>query len=225
MTTRASRIQWSPEQEQALRDRYPHERTEDIARDIGIPVAKLYAKASWMGLKKTAEFLASPASGRTSGRQGIGSRFTKGHQTWNKGMKGLDIGGKDTRFKKGQMSGAAQHNYVPIGSLRTTKDGYLERKLSDDPAIVPARRWVAVHRLVWIEANGPVPDSHVVVFKPGMRTTRLEEVTLDKVELISRVELMKRNTLHRYPKEIAKLIQLRGALNRQINRKDKPNEQ
>lgn len=220
------RINWTPEQEQALCDRYPHERTEDIARDIGIPVAKIYAKASWMGLKKTEAFMASPASGRTNGRQGIGTRFVKGQQSWNKG-KSYQPGGrcKDTQFKKGCMQGAAQHNYVPIGSQRVTRDGYLERKITDDPALAPARRWVAVHRLVWVEANGPVPDGLIVVFKPGMRTTSVEEITLDKIELISRADNMKRNTLHRYPKEIAKLMQLRGALTRQINKKEKRNEQ
>lgn len=50
-------------------------------------------------------------------------------------------------------------------------------------------------------------------------------VTPDSVELITRQELMKRNTLHRYPKPIAQLIQLRGALNRQINKRDRRAEQ
>lgn len=217
---RAPRIDWTPDLVRALRDRYPHERTSDIARDLGIPVENVYAKASLMGLKKSAEFMVSPASGRTTGRQGIGTRFTKGLQPWNKGTH-FDAGGRsaETRFKKGEMSGAAQHNYAPIGSLRVNADGYLERKVTDDPALFPARRWVGVHRLVWIEDNGPVPDGHVVVFKPGMRSTKPEEITPDKVEMISRVELMKRNTLHNYPKEITQLIYLRGAVQRKINRR------
>lgn len=220
----AQRIQWTPEQEHSLRERYPHERTADIALSLGIPLAKVYAKAAWLGLQKSAEFMASPASGRTSGRQGVGAehRFKSGQQPWNKDTH-YTAGGRsaETRFKKGQMSGAAQHNYVPIGSLRISKDGYLERKITDDPALVPARRWVGVHRLVWVEANGPLPDGRIVVFKPGMRTAVLDEITPERLELLSRAELMKRNTYHNYPKEIAQLIQLHGAVQRKINRRMK----
>lgn len=223
-TSRAPRIQWTAEQEQALRDRYPHERTEDIARDLGIDVQPAYRKAAVLGLKKSAEYLASPDACRLrrGNNAGAAYRFQKGQTPPNKGLRrpGWAPGRMaETQFKKGSMSGAAQHNYVPIGSLRVNADGYLERKTTDDPALVPARRWVAVHRLVWIAASGPVPDGHIVVFKPGMRTAVLDEITLDKVELISRAENMKRNTYHNYPKEIAQLIQLRGAVQRKINRR------
>jgi hypothetical protein len=45
-------------------------------------------------------------------------------------------------------------------------------------------------------------------------------ITLGRLELISRAENMRRNSYHtRYPKEVAQLIQLRGALNRQINKR------
>lgn len=221
---RAPRLVWTPEQDQALRDRYPHERTADIARDVGIPVEKVYAKASWMGLKKSAEYLASPDACRLRRGDNVGAahRFQKGQTPPNKGLRrpGWAPGRMaETQFKKGSMSGAAQHNYVQIGSLRVSKDGYLERKITDDPTIYPARRWVGVHRLVWIEANGPIPEGHVVSFKPCMRTAKLEEITIDRLECISRVENMKRNTLHNYPKEIAQLIQLRGAVQRKINRR------
>jgi hypothetical protein len=41
---------------------------------------------------------------------------------------------------------------------------------------------------------------------------------------MSRAESMRRNSYHNYPKELAQLIQLRGALNRKINAsiKDRP---
>lgn len=210
------RIKWTPEQDRALRERYPHERTEDIARDINIPIAKVYAKASWLGLKKSQEFMASPSSGRTNGRQGIGSRFVKGQRAWNEGQH-YQAGGRcaETQFRNGHKL----NNEAPLGALRVNRANYLERKtlMTINP---PARRWVGVHRLVWIEANGPVPDGHVVVFKPGCHSAALEEISLDKVELVTRAELMQRNSYHtNYPKEIAQLIQLRGAVNRKINRR------
>ena len=55
-----------------------------------------------------------------------------------------------------------------------------------------------------------------------MTPTTLEEITLDKVECISLAENMRRNSCHQYGKEIARLIQLRGAVSRQINKRGKP---
>lgn len=94
--------------------------------------------------------------------------FLPGHVPFNKGKKGWQAGGRsvETQFKKGEMSGAAQRNYKPIGSTRISKDGYLERKVTDDHP-VPARRWVGEHRLIWEAENGPIPDGHVVVFLDG----------------------------------------------------------
>ena len=96
-----------------------------------------------------------------SGRTG---QFCKGQRRVpGSGAKGPNR----TSFKKGTMAGAAQHNYVPIGTERVSKDGYRERKVTDDPNLVPARRWVGVHRLVWEQENGPIPDGHVIVFLDG----------------------------------------------------------
>ncbi len=216
---RSPRILWTPAQKDALSARYSDEKTETLAADLGIPVAKVYAMAARCGLKKSAAYLASPAAGRTNGRQGIGTRFQKGHITWNRGMKGIDLAGergKATQFKKG----AFPHNTQAIGSYRLSKDGTLQRKIGNAKGN-NSKRWRGVHELVWIEANGSVPPKHICIFKPGMRTNVLEEITADKVECISLSENMKRNTYHNYPKEIAQAIQLRGALQRKINRREK----
>lgn len=162
-------------------------------------------------------------SGGTEGIRGSATRFKPGHATWNKGIS-WNAGGRsaETRFKKGRPASEA-FNYAPIGSHRVTKDGYLEEKITDDPNISPSRRWVAVHRLIWESANGPIPAKHIVVFKPGMRTINPEEITIEKVECISRAENMRRNSYHQYGPEIASLIQLRGAIARQINKQEKMN--
>lgn len=110
------------------------------------------------------------------------------------------------------------HNTQPIGSYRLTKDGTLQRKISEDKGN-NSKRWRGVHELVWVEVNGPVPLKHIVVFKPGQRTAELEEITIDRVECITLAENMNRNTRHNMPKELSDLIQLRGALNRQINKR------
>ena len=101
-------------------------------------------------------------------RSGRTGRFEPGHKTWNSGMKGYEAGGrsKETRFQPGSPPESAR-NYRPIGSVRVNDDGYLERKVSDDQSIAPARRWVAEHRLLWEAAKGQIPENHAVVFLDG----------------------------------------------------------
>ena len=150
---------------------------------------------------------------------GNATSFKKGNIPWNKGIHFVSGGrSAETQFKKGQMSGAAQHNYVPIGTLRISRGGYyLERKMTDDPSLVPVRRWEAVHRMVWQAAHGPIPDGHIVVFRPGMKTVVESEITIDRLECITRAENLRRNGVWRDP-ELGKLYQLKGAIARQVNR-------
>lgn len=214
-----SRMRWNKQSDQSLRDLYPHYSAEACALALGCNVSSVYNRANALGLKKSNEFMRSELSGRLGRGQGASTRFQKGHRTWNKGLR-FEAGGRspETRFKPGRKPHEA-HNYLPIGSFRVAPDGVLERKVTDDPSVVPSKRWVAVHRLVWIEANGPVPAGHAVAFKPGMRTADPDLITLDRVELITRAELMRRNSYHtNFPPEARKLIQLRGALSRKIKR-------
>jgi hypothetical protein len=215
---------WSKAQLSVLRRLYADNPTKDVAAACGHTVSSTYQRANSLGLRKSAEYLASPAAGRLDGVRGAACRFVKGQQPWSKGTKGVvgvQPGCRRTQFKKGQMHGAAQHNYVPIGSERVT-DGQLQRKVTDDPNVYPARRWVAVARLVWEEANGPIPPGHAVTFKAGRQTIERERITLDAIELVSRAELMRRNTIHvRYPPEVVDVIRLAGALKRKIRNRSK----
>lgn len=217
---------WTQREIDTLTKLYPDTPTKQLAVEIGRTVSQVYQKASSLSLKKSAAYLASPHACRLRRGDQVGkaSQFKTGQMPWNKGKSHPSSGrSAETQFKKGEMSGAAQHNYVPIGSTRITKDGALERKTSDDPDIYPAKRWVPVARLVWESAHGPIPAKHVVRFLPGLQTTVETEITLDKLECISLAENMRRNSLHRYPKDIARAIQLRGALNRRINNVEKQN--
>jgi hypothetical protein len=212
------RARWTDTQVQQLRQLYPHQKTASLVDVIGRPERQIYQKAAALGLTKTAEYLASPDACRLrrGDNTGASTRFKPGQVVWNKGMKGLQVGGRaaETQFVPGTMP----HNTQPIGSYRITKDGSLQRKISEDKGN-NSKRWRGVHELVWVEANGPVPPKHIVVFKPGQRTAQLEEITIDRVECITLAENMKRNTRHNLPKELSDLMQLRGALNRQINKR------
>lgn len=211
------RRRWTDDEVAILRDLFPNHSTADVATMIGRSTTITGQKANKIGLRKSAEYLASPAAGRiTAGdTRGLSGRIQPGQTPWNKGIK-WDSGGRsaETRF----MAGAQPHNARAIGDTKVTKDGTLLRKISDAKGN-SSLRWRGVHELVWIAANGPLPPKHIVVFKPGMATTVLEEITLDRLECISLAENMRRNTVHNYPPEIARLIILRGALNRQINKR------
>lgn len=201
-----------------LKRLYPDTRTADVARQLGLPVSRVYSKARKIGLKKSDAYLSSSEACRLRVGNGVGAetQFKPGHKTWNKGMKGLNLGGAETQFKPGNRSGEAVKRYKPIGTERLSKDGYLQRKVNDDMTF--HKRWRCVHILIWEEANGPLPDGHAVVFKDGNK----QHLALDNLELVTRVELMRRNSYHmNYPKEVAKLVQLCGAITRHINKRSK----
>lgn len=208
---------WTAEEVALLRARYADHRSADIAAQIGRPVLHIYSKANKLGLRKSEAFFARDVSGRMlkGGALSVATQFKPGLVPWNKGKHYQALGRSiATQFKPGQMP----HTWKPIGSLRVNADGYLQRKCSDTG--YPPRDWVSLHRAVWEAEHGPVPPGCVVVFKPGRKTTDEAAITTDAVECITRSQLMARNTVHaRLPKPLAKLVQLRGALQRQINRK------
>lgn len=209
----AKRRYWKPAEDVVVRLAYPYVPTVKIAAALGRRVGSVYQRAYGMGLEKSPEYLASPAACRTNGRQGIGTRFAKGHASWNKGTH-WTAGGRsaETRFKKG----GAPHNTVPIGTEVLDADRYLKRKVSDDRTKPSRYNWRFVHVIVWEEAHGPVPNGHAIVFK----NADASDIRLDNLECISRRELMLRNTVHNLPKPLAETIQLLGALKRKIRNRE-----
>lgn len=219
------RRHWTAEDEQLLRELYPDTRTADLAQRFGRALRAIYTKAKDMGLRKSPEYLASPAACRLRRGDDVGAatRFSPGQQAWNKGKEYKAARHPNCvahQFKPGQLSGRAAQLVLPVGTYRISSDGYLERKVGTTPGS-PSRRWKGVHRLLWEEAHGPVPEGYLVVFKPGMRTTVLQEITLDRLELLTRRENLERNSVHKYGPELARISQLRGALTRQINKRAK----
>lgn len=215
---------WTEDELAVLREYYPNERGQDVAARLGRSVSSVFQRARIEGLEKSEAFLASDLAGRIQrGKQSpamIATRIQPGALPWNKGVKGstgTQEGCRATQFKAGRRPEDSA-NYQPIGTLRVNADGYLERKVSDDQSVYPARRWTPVHRLVWEAAHGPVPAGHIVVYRPGMKTVVAEEVTADRLECISRAENARRNHPRNRDPELGRLIQLKGAITRQVNR-------
>ena len=95
---------WQPQEIESVKKNYPDMLTSDLAKQLNRSVPALYHLARKLGLAKSQEFLESMNSGRLKAGDGRGvkCRFTKGHQVWNKGLKGFQAGGesKKTQFKK-----------------------------------------------------------------------------------------------------------------------------
>lgn len=184
-------------EDEYLRQNYSDSTRQELERALGRPGRAVCQRARKLGLKKSADFMKKHSG-----------RFNPGHKTWNKGKPGstgLHPNSRRTQFKKGVRSPTWQ----PIGYERVTKDGYLERKVTDTGT---QKDFVAVHRIVWQEANGPIPDGHAVVFRSDDKLDH----RLENLELISREELMLRNSRHNHPPELipamAKVSQLRKTI-------------
>jgi hypothetical protein len=200
---------WTKEQEAIVLARYPHEKTEKIAADIGQTVEVTFRKAKSMGLKKTPEYLASPDACRLrrDNPNSVAHRFPKGHVPINKGIKGISYPGMEaTQFKKGEKP----HTWLPIGTELKSPEGYLMRKMTDTG--VTRHDYIPVHRLLWIQHHGVIPAGQRLAFKDLDKTN----ITIDNLELVTAAEMMRRNTIHNLPEELKEVLQLKGALNRRI---------
>lgn len=216
--TSNSRRTWTAEEDNVLRDVYPDKLAADVAALLGRTVRMVYQRAAALGIKKSAAFYASDISARIRRSHQnpamVATRFKPGLVPWNKGTN-FKAGGRsaETRF----TPGTKPHNTQPIGSYRINRDGHLQRKVSEAKGS-NSKRWRGVAELVWIAANGPLPPKHMVVFKPGMFSRVLEEITVDRVECISMAENARRNHPRNKSPELARLVQLKGAITRQVNR-------
>lgn len=200
---------WSQEEDRILWEMYSKNQTRTISEVIGRSERAVYCRAILKGLRKDEGYLNSPASGRLLKGQSAsrGTCFKKGQIAWNKGKKGLQIGGMDTQFKKGNLP----HNTKADNSISIRPDN---RGIKYKFIRVSLANWVPLHRYNWEKSNGPIPKGMKLIFKD--RDTM--NCGIENLELVTPGELMKRNSLHNYPKPISAAIQLRGALNRQINK-------
>ena len=202
---------WLPAEERALATLYPHLRTVDIVPILGRNISAIYGRAKLLGLEKSAAFKASPLSGRNvkdHAPHGVSTRFKPGHVSKNKGLRrpGWFAGRmRETQFRKGQTP----VNKCEVGELRLNTEGYVDMKISNERG---AKAWRTFHRILWEDVNGPVPDGHVLVFRDKDRLN----ICLENIELITRAELQRRNSLHRLPKPLVQAIMTLGQLKRRI---------
>lgn len=223
---RPTRRMWRPDEDALLRRVYADLPTHQIAAQLQRQVSGVYQRARALGLKKSEAYLASPWAGRQrpgAADRGKETRFKPGLVPANKGLRRPGWGPgrmKQTQFRPGVRQGLAAAHHMPVGSTRLI-GGYVYRKVSDTPNVPYSVNWKKEHVLVWERAHGPMPAGHAIAFRNRDTT----DVRLDNLEIVSRAELMRRNSVNNLPKPLAKTIQLLGALKRQIRRRTRAESQ
>lgn len=145
----------------------------------------------------------------------VGSFYRKGQEPFNKGVEQSEWMSKDavrkirkTQFKKGNLP----HNTLQDFAIAKRKDKsgiiYLYIRVS-------LSKWVPLQRYIWEQANGPIPKDQNIIFKDRNALN----CNIENLEIVSNAQLMVLNSAHRFGPEIFKIIRLRGALNRQINKR------
>jgi hypothetical protein len=223
---------WTDEEIAALRELYPSMQTVQVAAKLCRRVSQINNMAYKLKIRKTDEYLNSPASGRLNGKdtRGLKARFKKGAVPHNKGIPHRPGWGpgrmKESWFKKGQKSGFIAGREHPVGTILMEEDGYYRIKVREYlPGEYKIRRarsgevWPLLHRHIWRMAHGEIPQGFYVRFMDGNR----KNCVLANLELISRTANMERNTVQRYPEDVKDAIRAIAVLNRKINSKDKHN--
>jgi len=214
---------WTVREDATLRLLYPHESDALLRKVFRRSRSAIYRRAYLLGVRKSPEFIDEELSrlGRQLAGAGMAYRFPKGTIPPNKGRKGYYAPGSERGwFKKGQRNGRAAEHHMPVGATRLV-DGYVYIKVAEVLNQPYTVNWKPLHILNWERANGrPLPEGHCLWFRDGDRMN----VEPKNLELITRSEGMRRNTVHNLPKELSLAIQLRGALVRQINQRSRPDE-
>ena len=108
---------------------------------------------------------------------GLTGQFQKGMPSHNKGKKMSPDQYekcKGTMFKKGNVP----HNHMEVGEYSHTSEGYLIRKVSEIGS--QRERFEFVHRAVWEEHNGLIPEGSMVIFLDGNK----DNCNIDNLALV-----------------------------------------
>lgn len=197
---------------------FPYSKSQDIADAIGSKVSTVRHFAYKNGIKKSFEFNKSLMSGRLlpGAKTGEIFRFEKGHIPANKGKKITEYLKpevvekiKKTSFKIGHIPKNTKFD----GAISTRKDrcGKYYKFIR-----VGLSKWVHLHIHLYRQEFGDIPDGYVVAFKDGNSMN----CVIENLELITRKQLIIRNSIHQYPEEIKQTIRTLSKLKKLINGKE-----
>ena len=212
-----AKVVWTRQRDAILRRMFPDRFARDVAKALRVPVFSVYNRAFRLGLEKSEKFRAMQHRVEAERLKVFGAahRFRKGIVPANKGLRrpGYAPGRMaSTQFKKGQVSA----NTMPMWAFRWV-DAYLMLKTGKQHA-PPNTGWEYVHKLIWEQANGPLPDWREarLWWKDGDHANN----SLGNLELVSAEEHMERTTVHNLPPALKEVIMLTAALKRKIGNRE-----
>ena len=86
-------------------------------------------------------------------------------------------------FKRGQFKpGCRSSSYTYQVGDEVNRGDYTFIKITDDITVKPSKQWMAKHRWVWEQANGPVPNGYCIIFIDGNK----HNMSLDNLRAVPR---------------------------------------
>lgn len=176
---------WSKEETEQLKELWRSKTVHECSEILGRATSSIYFKVTQQGFKRDPEHK----------KISTGTRFKKGHATWNAGLKGWDSGGNShkIRFKRGHGNSNNEH---PVGHEKLDKDGVLLRKVSKTGE--RREKWRPVKDIVYEEYNGQIPDGRIVNFDDGNK----ENYEPSNLIALTRAQMLDRNRIQRYGTEV-----------------------
>ncbi|HAD79044.1 MAG TPA: hypothetical protein DCF99_06070 [Flavobacteriaceae bacterium] len=139
------------------------------------------------------------------------SFYKKGEKPWNTGKKLTEEQRQKiehTWFKKGNIPGNAKKDGEEVIRKDSKGREYWLIKVPEKTKLTEKHKWL------WEKHNGKIPKGNNVVFINGNTL----DCRIENLECITDAELMERNSVQRFPKDLRDIILLKGKLTRQINK-------
>ena len=202
-----NRRPWTSEEIKILQEQYHNHTGQELADMLERPISSIYFKAGALGLKTDPEFIREVGRRSSEHPNVKATQFRPGSVPQNKGKKmSAEVYErcKGTMFKAGNRPKTA----LPVGTEIWKDDGYLWRKIAEP------NKWKQVHRILWEENHGPIPNGHICSFKNKNR----KDIRLENLYLTTRErQLRDENSMEaRYPEDLRSVIRMKGAIKRRI---------
>lgn len=205
---KSRRDTWTSEELSFLEEFYPKLSAQEIAKRLGRKKHQIYRKAHEMDLRKPIEWIRENARKNSQENENWkATQFRKGHRPHNKGkrIENPHPNSVATQFKKGHKPHNTKEKDGVITIRKHKGVEYKTIRISEG-------NWKFLNRHIWEDAHGPIPPGHAICYRDGDPMN----CQLSNLELVSRAELMKRNTLHQWPPEVKEMILLTNKLTRKI---------
>jgi hypothetical protein len=198
------RVPFTPSEDRFIREWYDKIPGEQIAKALGRPRNSPRARMKVLGL-------VVPDEVRDRIKREAG--FQPGH-TLHKGMKEAEFRSADhiaklTTHRQNQR-GKPAHTAKPDGTIRMWKQGGGEKRYF---VIRVKAKWVLLHRHLWEQAHGPIPEGYRVAFINQDQT----DVRLENLELTTTSKMMKDRHPDRYSPEMTEVMKAHRELMERVN--------